>query len=59
MSAKYSAISFLKGISKWHGQVNGLKPAERSGLPDDLRDRTALLTDNHEEEEDAARAVDK
>jgi len=52
-------MSFDKRLAKWRGKVQRLKPEERSRLPPDLRDRTALTTDFHEDEEDAARAVDK
>ena len=59
MSKRFICIYFRKDLGKWHGQAECLKPAERSCLPPDLRDRTKLTTDNHEAEEDAARAVDR
>ena len=55
----FKCVYFNKLLGKYRGLVPLLKDHERAVLPDDLRHRTALTTDNHEEQEDAARAVDK
>ena len=59
MNKRFICICFNKNLGKWRGQVVNFKPAERSSLPPALKDRTILTTDNHEAEEDAARAVDR
>ena len=59
MPSRFLNMAFDKRVKKWHGRVQFLKAAERSGLPPDLRDRKELNTDNHVDEEGAARAVDK
>ena len=59
MGSQLFGVSFQNDIGKWRGGAHKLNPAERAGLPDQLRDRTALCTDSHVDKEDAARAVDK
>ena len=59
MQSRFISVTFVKKTGKWCGYANTLKAAERAGLPDHLREMTMLTTDSHEDEEDAACAVDK
>ena len=58
MASQYSGVTFNKDLGKWYGQVRP-KHEERAGLPETLQFKKTMSTDSHDDEEDAARAVDK